>query len=124
MRLYVVNDLEQNEIARIQSALKDRGMAASMEGLFWLEMPHDLLTDEQREHLDDCGPYCLGLEIIDSYAQDSRVPGSQGQMLALELLVRARSTLRCSCIGYATSEQRIHGIEFVNELLRELDILA
>lgn len=124
MRLYVINDVQENEIARVRKALTERGMAASMEGLFWVEVPHDLLTAEQKEHLNECGPFCMGLEIIDAYAQDSRVPGSHGPMLALELLVRARSTLRCSCIAYATSDQRIQAIEFLDSLLRELDIQA
>lgn len=122
MRLYVINDLREKEAARIETALKDRGMAASMEHLYWVEVPEDLLSELQKAHLADCGPYSMGLEMIEEFMQGGRAPSSEGPLLALELLVRARSNLRCACIAYATPEQRRFGIEFVDNLLRELDI--
>jgi hypothetical protein len=124
MRLYVINDLKENQMARVASALRDRGMASSMDGLFWVELPENMLTDEQKDHLQECGPYCMGLELLGETGHENRLPGSHGPMVALELLVRARSTLRCSCIAYATPEQRSYAIEFTDKLMRELDIQA
>ncbi|CAM2057747.1 hypothetical protein DSUL_160106 [Desulfovibrionales bacterium] len=68
-----------------------------------------MLANEQQRHQKKCGPYCLSLEIFEN-------------RLELELLVRARQRLRCSCIAYATSAQREHCIDWLDTILRELDI--
>jgi len=36
--------------------------------------------------------------------------------------VRAQGKLRCSCVAYATPEQRAHIMDYMDNLLRELDI--
>jgi len=122
MRLYVINDLNDRDVARIESALTERGMAASMDQLYWVDIPKELLTKEQQSHMKDCGPYSMGLEVIGEIDFEGRTPGSSGPMIALELLVRARNKLRCSCIGYATPDQRRFAIDFLDKLLRQLDI--
>lgn len=122
MRLYVVNEIKEQDLERITDALEQRGMAASVERLYWLDVPEELLSPEQREHLESCGPFSMGLEAIDEFGQAGRAPGCEGRMLALEMLVRSRNKLRCSCIAYATPEQRAYAIEFLDGLFRELDI--
>lgn len=108
MRLYVIEDIVPEHIKRIKTALEERGLAASLDDLYWLPAPKHMLSDEQHAH-ESCGPHCLALEV----GQD---------WLRLELLVRARSIIRCSCIHYASPELREHMINWVDTLLKELDI--
>lgn len=122
MRLYVINDLNEHDASRIESALNERDMAASMDQLYWLDVPKELLTQEQNSHWDCCGPYSMGIEVVGEVDFNGRTPGSAGPMLTLELLVRARNKLHCSCIAYATPDQRRFAIDFLDKLLRELDI--
>jgi len=108
MRLYVVEDLQPEYLTRLKAALDERELAGSVEGIFWLPVPESMLSPEQQEHAS-CGPHAMALEVGPSW-------------LRLELLVRARSTIRCSCIQYAQPELRAHMIDWVDTLLKELDI--
>ncbi len=109
MRLYSVEDLEPDQIQRVEHNLQSKGLAGSLDGIFWLPLPEHLLSSEQREHTEDCGPHSMALETGDGW-------------LRMELLVRSRGKVRCSCIAYATPAQREHMIEYLDSLLRELDI--
>lgn len=109
MRTYRIEDLAPEHVERLARALDARGLGSGMEGLYWLPLPPELLTAEQLEHGPECGPYVLSLELLD-------------EGLSLELLVRARGRLRCSCVAYAGPAQRAWGMDAVDALLRELDI--
>lgn len=108
MRLYVVEDLQPDYLKRLQTALEERKLSGSVEGIFWLPVPEQMLSDIQREHAS-CGPHAMALELGPSW-------------LRLELLVRARSIIRCSCIHYASPELRAQMIDWLDTLLKELDI--
>lgn len=109
MRNYTIDELEPEAVGRIAKALDSRGMNASMDGMYWLELPTALLSDLQREHAPQCGPFCLGIEVLEDGVQ-------------MELLVRARQILRCDCVAYATPEQRAYAMDELDRTLRELDI--
>lgn len=109
MRYYLIDELYEEDVKRIESALKEQGYAGGVEGIFYLPVPEDMLTDEQREHLGQCGPYILSLETGETW-------------LKMELLVRARKILRCSCLAYAAPALRAHMIDFLDRFIRELDI--
>jgi hypothetical protein len=109
MRIYSVEDLEPDQIQRVEHNLQSKGLAGSLDGIYWLPLPESLLSSEQEEHTEKCGPHCMALESGDGW-------------LRMELLVRSRANLRCSCIAYATPGQREHMIEYLDSLLRELDI--
>jgi hypothetical protein len=109
MRYYLIDELFEEDVKRIESALREQGYAGGIEGIFYLPVPEDMLTDEQREHFDKCGPYILSLETGDTW-------------LKMELLVRARNMLRCSCLAYAAPTLRAHMIDFLDRFIRELDI--
>jgi hypothetical protein len=53
------------------------------------------------------------LEAVESPDQNS---------LRLELLVRARNKIRCSCVSYADSAQRKHMIEYLDQFIEELEV--
>ena len=109
MRTYRIEDLDPGHVERLAHALDARGQGSGMIGLYWFTLPPDLLTAEQLEHAPECGPYVLSLELLDG-------------ALSLELLVRARGRLRCSCVAYASPVQRAWGMDALDALLRELDI--
>ena len=109
MRIYMVNDLTPDQIAALRAHLIRKDMASSMDDLYWLDVPEDLLSQEQRDHLPDCGPYSMGLELLDDRVQ-------------LELLVRARSRIRCSCVAYADAAQRALAMDALDTIFHDLDI--
>ncbi len=109
MRIYMVNDLTPEQMTRLRAHLDRKDMASSMNDLYWLDVPPELLTQEQRDHLPDCGPYSMGLELLDNAVQ-------------LELLVRARNKIRCSCVAYADADQRAYALDALDRLFHDLDI--
>lgn len=114
MRSYLIEDLYPEQFQRIVAALTQRGLQGGLDGIFYLPVPLELLTDVQRGHAAECGPHIMAMEA------DS---GEDGEgLLKLELLVRAQKKLRCECVAYATPAQRAHAIDFLDGLIRQLDI--
>ncbi|THB69916.1 MAG: hypothetical protein D6E12_03615 [Desulfovibrio sp.] len=109
MRGYMIDELTQEDIQRLGQALKDMGLESSVLGLYWLDVPQELLSEEQAAHSESCGPHSMGLEVEENW-------------IRMELLVRARKIIRCSCVAYATPEQREHMITYLDSLLADLDI--
>lgn len=91
MRSYVIDELADSTIRHLEERLTDMNGASSMEKLFWLPIDQDLLTPIQREHLPECGPYKMAIELRD-------------ESVRLELLARAEGKLRCECICYLPPE--------------------
>lgn len=111
VKSYLVDELSREEVGRVAALLRERGFEEPLEGVFWLPVPDELLTPEQASHRPSCGPFVLSLETGTTW-------------LKLELLVRATGTLRCTCIGYATPEQRREARERLEAFLEALDISA
>ncbi|EPR30435.1 hypothetical protein dsat_1575 [Alkalidesulfovibrio alkalitolerans DSM 16529] len=110
MRWYVIDELTREDASRIDQALSAReDMKSPLEGLYYLSVPHELLSEEQKAHADECGPHVMGLETDTDFVR-------------LELLVRARGRMRCSCVHYASPEARAWAINYVDAFIRELDI--
>ena len=108
MRQYVVDELRKNEIERVAQYLNTKCEAGGVNRLYWLQIPDDLLSEVQLRHRD-CAPFCIGVEIT----EDSVI---------FEMLVRSRQKLRCSCIAYASDQQRQFILNFADRLLRETEI--
>lgn len=113
MRSYLIEDLADNDYKAVCEAFDDLGVRGSLEGIWYLPLPEDLLQPEQKAHLGECGPYFMALEGVDSPDQNS---------LRMELLVRARNKIRCSCVCYATPAQRRHMVEYLDRFIEELGI--
>lgn len=109
MRTYNIEELEPEQISRFKRYLTKQGYQSPLKDIYWLELPDNLLTPEQTSHNQDCGPFFLSLETSKTW-------------LRLELLVRARNKIRCTCIAYATPKQRHFGIELLDNSLKNLDI--
>jgi len=113
MRTYLLDDITDKDIKTIVNAFNELGFNGPLEGIYYLPMPEELLQPEQKEHIGECGPFFMALEIIEK-EEDSRVQ--------LELLVRARNKIRCSCVTYATPKQREHMIEYLDQFIEELEV--
>ena len=109
MRWYGIDDLSHKDTEKIAATLKEMGLESSLNGLYWLPVPAHMLSCVQTEHKETCGPHVMGLELEDSW-------------LRLEMLVRARSRLRCECVQYASHELRDHMIDWLENFLQELHI--
>ncbi len=109
MRSYLIEDFHHGDLDRLSKNLDSKNWTGSLAGLYWLPVPEELLSDEQKAHRAECGPYAMGLEVEDTW-------------IKLELLVRAQSRMRCSCVCFAAPAQREYMIDTLDQLLRDLDI--
>ena len=109
MRAYLIDELTAEDVEKIEKRLTQQGWTGSISGIYYVPIPEELLGPEQTEHAASCGPFFLPLETGDGWVR-------------LELLVRARQILRCSCIAYANPRIREQMIEQLDSLIRELDI--
>ncbi|BCS87191.1 hypothetical protein [Pseudodesulfovibrio sediminis] len=113
MRSYLIEDLVEDDYKKVMKSFDELGFRGPIDDIYYLPMPEELLQREQQEHMDECGPYFMALECI---------AGTEESSLKLELLVRGRNRMRCSCVTYATSEQRKHMIEYLDQFIEELEI--
>jgi hypothetical protein len=113
MRSYLIEDIYEDNAKKIATALDEKGWRGPIEGIWYLPVPEERLTDEQREHLGECGPYMMALEKVDRVEEHD---------FKLELLVRSRNRIRCSCVAYASPEQREHMIGLLDDFFRDQDV--
>ena len=110
MRQYMIDELTFLERDNLESYLKRTLKPGALEGVFFLNVPPDLLGPEQQGH-EACGPfYCTAVL-------------EQGS-IRFELLIRSASNMHCSCIAQATQAQRQFVLEFADRMLREEMIRA
>jgi len=109
MRSYLIEELTDEDMASIKARLSEKGFKGALDDIYFIPFPREMLNDEQVEHLGECGPYVLVLE-------------TGPHTLKMELLVRGKGRLRCSCISYCTPDQRNQMIDFLDNFVRELDI--
>lgn len=109
MRAYTIDELSDEDVATIEDRMNQKGWTGSLKGIYYVPIPEEFLGQEQQEHMESCGPFFLPLETGDGWVR-------------LELLVRARQILRCSCVAYANPGLREHMIGAIDSLIRELDI--
>ncbi len=105
MRQYYIDELSFLERDNLDSYLKRTLKSGPIGGVYWLEVPQDLLAPAQLEH-PDCGPFYFSVVLEDT---DIR----------FEFLVRSSHNIRCSCIGWATPAQRRFVMAFVDNMLEE-----
>lgn len=109
MRWYTIDELLPADVKRIAAAMDARGMRGPIDGLYYIDVPAELLSDEQTAHAAECGPHVMAVEVEDEF-------------LRLELLVRARGKMRCSCVHYAGPEARAWAMNQLDAIIREQDI--
>lgn len=109
MHSYVIDELQDKNISDITAHLHRLGFNSSIEGMFWLPVPEEYLSQLQKEHGPQCAPYCMALVLEETSVH-------------LEMLVRAKGKLHCPCVAYASAGLREHMISFLSQMLYALDI--
>ena len=108
MRYYLVDEISISDLEKIKNYLGDRALKSGLDDIYWVEFPDDYLTQMQSDH-DSCGPHVFGLELGDS-------------SLRAELFVRNRRHFGCACQRYCDDRQQDYVIDFVLNLINELNI--
>lgn len=105
MRQYLIDEISFLERDNIEHYLKRTLKQGPIEGVFWLELPPDLLGPQQIGH-EQCSPFYLSVVL-------------EEKTLRFEFLVRSGDNLHCSCIAWATPAQRQFIMDFADRLLTE-----
>ena len=105
MRQVVIDELSPMERDNIDSYLKRSLKQGPMIGLYWMQLPDDLLSPTQLDHKEH-GPFHLAVEVTNTAVK-------------FELLVRSQVNLHCSCIAHATSAQRQYVLDFIDKMVEE-----
>jgi len=108
MKSFVIDELRPADHRKLRTYLDDHFDAAAVGGVYWIPIVAKMLTELQSSHRQ-CQPFYFALELE---------PGR----LAVELLVRTRSRVRCSCMGYATERQRNWLLDQVDAIFEQLEI--
>jgi len=110
MRQYYIDEISPLERDAIDSYLKRTLKKGTIEGVYWLEVPDDLLGPAQEGH-DRCRPFYCSVVL-------------EEKTLRFELLIRSADNMHCSCIAWATPAQRQFILDFADRLLAEEMIRA
>jgi hypothetical protein len=108
MKQYVIDQLRESDYYQIKEYLETKAEVASLEGIYWVNLPVDLLSAVQSEH-SKCHPHYFAVNL--SWSD-----------VSFELLIRSREVIRCNCIAYATKQQRDYIIEYADRMLDDLRI--
>ena len=110
MKQYIIDELRLGEYEKIKAYLDENFGSSKMEGIYWIQLDKNILTDIQAEH-KECQPFYFAMDI-----EPNRV--------SCELLVRSRNTIRCDCISYAIESQRNWIIQFADSIFERLEIIT
>jgi len=108
MKQYTIDDIRPNDYLKLQKYLIKNCGEPDLGGIYWIPLPHDLLTSIQAEH-KTCQPLFFALDL-------------SKQKLSAEFLVRTKKKIRCDCMGYATKAQRNWLMDYVDIMLENLKI--
>ena len=108
MKQYVVDELRYPDYEKLKTYLEDTFEAAATDNIFWIPLASEFMTPAQAEH-KDCQPFYFAFEL-------------ESESLACELLVRTHNHVTCSCMGYATENQRNWLIRIVDSIFEQLEI--
>ena len=110
MKQYLIDEIRPADHDKLKDYLDDAFGKVAMDGLYWVPLDSDLLSDAQRSH-PACAPFYLALEL-------------GGDRLTGELLVRTHQRVRCDCIGYADPRQRDWLIGRMDAIFEKLGIIT
>ncbi|MCU0572265.1 MAG: hypothetical protein MUC41_04655 [Syntrophobacteraceae bacterium] len=110
MKQYVIDQLRESDYEKVLGLLDLKADKTGLEGIYWVNLPERLYSAVQREHVQ-CQPHYFAVNL-------------DFNRIAFELLIRSRQIIRCSCIAYATPEQRDYILRFADETLERLGLLV
>ena len=110
MKQYVIDELRPGDYQRLKQYLDEQFGPAEIGGIYWVPLAANVLSEIQQEHAG-CQPFYVAIEL-------------QEDQLALEMLVRTKSRIRCDCIGYADTDQRVWLMDMIDAMFERLDIMT
>ena len=110
MKQYVIDELRLEDYKKIKEYLDQNYGSSGFQGLYRIPLDPDNYSKLQAGHTE-CRPHYFAVEL----AEDR---------LACELLIRTDESIRCSCIGYATEDQRNWFIKLIDSIFLELKIIT
>jgi hypothetical protein len=110
MKQYTIDEIRYPDYEKIKKYLDDTFGESGVDGLYWLPVEDELLSEVQKTHTS-CAPFFMALEL-----EEDRLIG--------ELLVRTRKRVRCDCICYADERQRNWLIQQVDAIFEKLGIIT
>jgi hypothetical protein len=108
MKQYIIDELRYIDYEKIKLFLDENPGASEIEGIYWLPIEKELLTEEQASH-DECLPLYFVIDL-------------NPERISCELLVRTKNKIKCTCIGYADEKQRNRLIRYMDDMLDQLEI--
>jgi hypothetical protein len=108
MKQYILDEIANPDLARIKAYMDEKGQLAGLEGIWWVHLGKEQLSETQLAH-PDCQPHCFAVELGKN-------------LIKFEFLIRSRRTMRCSCIAYATRLQRDWIMDFADRLVADLEL--
>jgi hypothetical protein len=108
MRYYLIDEISPSHMRGAKEFLKKTAEISSLESLFWVRFPSDLLTEAQYAH-KACQPHVFAVETGPNW-------------IKFEFFVRTLSSMRCTCPAYCSRQQRDFVISFANSMIEELGI--
>ena len=108
MKQYVIDELRSSDYKALKAFLDEQFGPAEMNGIYWIPLAVDMLTNIQLAHTE-CQPQYAAVDL-------------EGNRLACEFLVRSKHRVRCDCIRYATENQRNWLISLIDNIFDQLQI--
>lgn len=105
---YLMDEIPFSHMEKARRFFKENAVASAIEGIFWVQMPDDLLTPTQAEHRT-CRPHVFAVELGPDW-------------IKMEFFVRSSQGLRCSCPAYFTPHQRDFAIRYAHSMIEQLGI--
>ncbi len=108
MKQYVIDELREEDHKKIKAYLDENFNSSVINGIYWIPIDRDIITEIQVEH-KDCQPFYFAINL-------------EPNLIAFELLVRTKNKIRCNCISYATEKQRNWLIGFADSIFDQLEV--
>jgi hypothetical protein len=108
MKAYFLDEIASENMNKITEFLKGNASRSTMEQVFWVKFPKDLLSSIQFQHTA-CQPHAFAVELGSDWVK-------------LEFLVRSLETMKCDCAAYCTDPQRDYIINFADRMLDQLEV--
>ncbi|MGD0827728.1 MAG: hypothetical protein ABSA09_06525, partial [Desulfobaccales bacterium] len=79
MKQYLLDEIARADLPRVREYLSGHAVTSSLEGIWWVDLPEDLLSPEQFEHRQ-CRPFRFAVELGENFVR-------------FEFLIRSRETM-------------------------------
>ena len=108
MKQFVIDELRSADYEKLKNYLDARFADAALSGIYWIPIAAEVLTDIQREHRE-CQPLYFAIDL-------------NPNRISIELLVRTKIRMRCSCMAHATEKQCNWLMRRVDSMFEQLEI--